>query len=337
MYTKQSKKMLALDILDILRRYTDVDHNLSQKQIEEILRKDYDMVVDRKSIKRNILDLIDIGIDIQCSERTRMVYSQDSGEKEEQTICTGFYLQREIMDCELQFLIDSVQNAEYISGRQRDELVQKLEGLSSMHFRKTARARGIRKERSGNNQLFYSLEIIRDAIANHKMVRFLYKGFRYGASGVVEKFSEHVVTPIDTEICDGEYLLYVENATGDEETYRIDYISEMKAIKTTGVRKYWSRVDSNAATERTVIFRAREDMIPSFVYRFGEDSLRVDETDGGWLQVSVRTSYDRALEYALRNAMDTTIVEPKALRDQVVDRLRHGLGGYIDDSYGRVG
>jgi len=337
MYIKQSKKMLALDILDILRRYTDADHSLSQKQIEEILRKDYDMVVDRKSIKRNILDLIDMGIDIQCSERTRMVYSQDSGEREEQSICTGFYLQREIMDCEIQFLIDSVQNADYISDRQREELVQKLEALSSMHFRKTARVRGIRKERSVNNQLFYSLEIIRDAIANHKMVRFLYKGFQYGATGVTEKFSEHVVTPIDTEICDGRYLLYVENASGDEETYRIDYISEMKVIKTTGVRRYWNRVDPDTAVERTVVFRTCEEMIPSFVDRFGEDSLRVGRSDDGWLQVSVRTNYDRALDFAMRNTMDTAIVEPKALRDRVVDRLRHGLDGYNDDSFGKVG
>ena len=70
-----------------------------------------------------------MGIDIQCSERTRMVYSQDSGEREAQSICTGVYLQREIMDCEIQFLIDSVQNADYISDRQREELVQKLEVL----------------------------------------------------------------------------------------------------------------------------------------------------------------------------------------------------------------
>ena len=31
MYTKQPKKMLTMNILDILKRYTDEDHRLSQK------------------------------------------------------------------------------------------------------------------------------------------------------------------------------------------------------------------------------------------------------------------------------------------------------------------
>ena len=104
-----------------------------------------------------------------------------------------------------------------------------------------------------------------------------------------------------------------------------------------GVRRYWNRVDPDAAVERTVVFRTCEEMIPSFVDRFGEDSLRVGRLDDGWLQVSVRTNYDRALDFAMRNTMDTAIVEPKALRDRVVDRLRHGLDGYNDDSFGKVG
>ena len=336
MYTKQSKKMMALNILEILRKYTDADHCLSQKQIEEILQKDYDMVVDRKSIKRNILDLMDMGLDIQCSERTRMVYCRDSGEMEEQSVCTGFYLQREIMDCEIQFLIDSVLNADYIAAQQKEQLIEKLEGLTSVHFRKASGKHKACKYGTVKNQLFYSLGIIREAIANHKMIRFLYKGYRVSSNGVQVSFSEHVVTPIDTEICDGQYLLYCENASGKEETYRIDYITEMRTIKTSGVRKYWDRVNHFEA-DRTVVFRAHEDMIPSFVDSFGERALRFGRMDDEWIQVVVRTSDDRALEFALRNAMDTTILEPKALRDRAVDALRHGLDGYIDSSYGRVG
>ena len=37
MYTKQPKKMLIINILDILKKYTDEDHRLSQKEISDIL------------------------------------------------------------------------------------------------------------------------------------------------------------------------------------------------------------------------------------------------------------------------------------------------------------
>ena len=48
MYVKQPKKLLILNILDILRKYTDEDHRLSQKEIAEILKNEYDMKADRK-------------------------------------------------------------------------------------------------------------------------------------------------------------------------------------------------------------------------------------------------------------------------------------------------
>ena len=50
MYTKQPKKMLTMNILDILKRYTDEDHRLSQKEIMDILEREYDMKVERKAV-----------------------------------------------------------------------------------------------------------------------------------------------------------------------------------------------------------------------------------------------------------------------------------------------
>ena len=55
MYIKQSKKMLIMNILDILKRYTDENHRLSQKEIMDILEREYEMKVERKAIKRNLL------------------------------------------------------------------------------------------------------------------------------------------------------------------------------------------------------------------------------------------------------------------------------------------
>lgn len=51
--------MIIINILDILKRYTDENHKLSQKQIAEILKNEYNTTVERKTIKRNIMNLID--------------------------------------------------------------------------------------------------------------------------------------------------------------------------------------------------------------------------------------------------------------------------------------
>ena len=58
MYGRQPKKLLIMNILDILRRYSDEDHLLSQREIGELLRNRYGMTADRKAIKRNLMDLV---------------------------------------------------------------------------------------------------------------------------------------------------------------------------------------------------------------------------------------------------------------------------------------
>ena len=73
MYAKQPKKMIAFNILDILRKYSDEEHRLSQRDIAEILENEYSMTVDRKAIKRNLMNLLEFGYELEYSETVRMV------------------------------------------------------------------------------------------------------------------------------------------------------------------------------------------------------------------------------------------------------------------------
>lgn len=76
--TDKPKKLLILDILDILHRYTDENHRLTQKQIADILKEEYNMSADRKAIRRNIMNLIDAGNHIEYTEKFRKMPLQDN-------------------------------------------------------------------------------------------------------------------------------------------------------------------------------------------------------------------------------------------------------------------
>ena len=52
MFAKSPKKLIIMNILDILKRYTDENHRLSQKEIQDILEREYDMTVERKAVIR---------------------------------------------------------------------------------------------------------------------------------------------------------------------------------------------------------------------------------------------------------------------------------------------
>lgn len=70
-YPTSGKKMLNICILDILKKYTDCDHTMDQKDIIAKLKEDYDITVDRKSVKANLNCLVDYGYDIEYTETER--------------------------------------------------------------------------------------------------------------------------------------------------------------------------------------------------------------------------------------------------------------------------
>ena len=133
MYAKPPKKLLIMNILDILRKYTDENHRLSQNDILEILEREYQMKTERKAVKRNLMDLIEFGYDIEYSDSLRMIKGR-SGELEESHILTDFYLNHEFTDSELRLLVDSVMFSTHISREQSQRLVKKLKGLSNIYW-----------------------------------------------------------------------------------------------------------------------------------------------------------------------------------------------------------
>lgn len=92
----QPKKMIILDILEILKKHTDEDHKLSQQQIQELMEKEYGMKVDRKTVRRNLSKLIEFGFPVKYRGSE---YESDAitrnGRNGEETILTDWYYAHE--------------------------------------------------------------------------------------------------------------------------------------------------------------------------------------------------------------------------------------------------
>ena len=56
-----NEKILLLDLLQILKKYTDESHRLAQHEIIQILNRDYDTFPKRKTVKNNIEKLLRYG------------------------------------------------------------------------------------------------------------------------------------------------------------------------------------------------------------------------------------------------------------------------------------
>lgn len=174
MFAKSPKKLIIMNILDILKRYTDENHRLSQKEIRNILEREYDMTVERKAVKRNLMNLIEFGYNINYSESVRIFKDKD-GKEQENVILSDFYLEREFTDSELRLLIDSVLFSNHIPYKQDKELVDKLASLSNIYFKKRVNhiAR-MPEDKTDNKQLFYNVELLDEAIDKRSKVCFHY-------------------------------------------------------------------------------------------------------------------------------------------------------------------
>ena len=170
------KKMINIYILDILRKHSNADHPLSQAQIASLLKKEYNISVDRKAIKRNIDDLIDANYDITYNAAiSRRILNPKTGAYEESRLSTDFYYIHPFLDGELRLLIDGVLASPYIHASHRKELIARLEQLTSKHFRsRMGYIKTISDTEKQKLDIFTNIERLDEALSLRKKVRFQY-------------------------------------------------------------------------------------------------------------------------------------------------------------------
>ena len=346
MYAKQPKKLLILNILDILWKDSDQDHRLTQREIGEILRTRYGMAADRKAIKRNLMDLVEFGFDIEYREVPR----GGAGEEEENTILTDFYLVRPFTEGELRLLIDGLLFSRHLPHRQCRELVEKLEGLSSRYFR--SRVRHITRmpgEQEDNQQLFLNIELLDEAIEKRQKAAFHY--LEYGTDKKVHyrtrsdgSVREYVVSPYQMAARDGNYYLVCRReGYGGLANYRLDRICDLKVLEETA-QPFTSPEESGgqpldlAAYMREHIYmyaggscRAKlwvsRPLISSVIDLFGKDVVFSRE-DAEGVVVSVYANEMSIEQFAKSYAPNTAVLEPPELRKKVGDMLRRTAALY---------
>jgi len=348
MKSAKPKKLLIMNILDILRRYTDAEHRLSQKDIVEILKTEYDMVADRKSIKRNIQSLIEFGYDINFSESLRMIPNKD-GELEESYILSDFYLERDFSDSELRLLIDGLLFSKHIPYSQCKELVGKLEGLSNQYFKSRVRYIKTLPDNSPNNrQLFYTIEILDEAISKGKQVSFIYTHFETDKKQHPNvddngNIKEYIINPYQIAATNGRYYLICNYDKYDNvSNYRLDRITNIKLLdspakpqnKVKGLENGFNLPKHMAehlymfsGGSIPVTFVAKKYLLNDLLDWFGNDISFTDENE---TEVTVRVNVNEQAmrRWAMQYALHIKILSPVSLVEQIKEDLTAALKNY---------
>jgi len=349
MYAAQSKKLLILDILSILKQYSDEEHRLSQKEILQLLKREYGMTADRKAVKRNLMDLMEFGFEIEYSETNRMVKNHKTGGWEETVVQTDYYLVRDFSDSELRLLIDSLLFAKHIPHHQRQALIEKLEKLSSRYFKSRVKhIYTLPDNTPQNKQLFYTIEVLDKAISAGRQVSFTYNSYstdkklhpRKNAEGEIRNY---IVNPYQIAATNGRYYLICNYDKYDNVgNYRLDRITNIEMLSTPvkpmervqglehgfDLPKHMAEhIYMFAGPSETVTFRVSKTMLNDVIDWFGQEVEFSQETEQE-VVARVYVNLQAMRRWALQYAVKVTVLSPKSLVEEVRQDLLAAMGHY---------
>ena len=345
MYAVQQKKVIILAILEILNKHTDSEHRLSAKNIMDMLAAEYGLDVDRKAVKRNLMDLIDFGYDIEYSEKKRT-----GKQGVEANIYTDWYIIHKFDNSELRLLIDSLLFSKHIPYSQCKDLIDKLKSLTSSHFEASVKhVHNLPENGPANKALFSVIDLLDDAIQRKKQVVFNYTEYTADkarriktdkAGGVVE----YIINPYQMVTANGRYYLICNHDRHvDLAHYRVDRIENLRVLekgKAKPLREVKGAENGLNLPQHMaehiymysgegvrVTFRANRSVITDIVDWFGLD-FSVKEIDGETIEIIVKVNEQAMYNWAMQYGSRVEVLKPKSLRDSLAKTAAEMAGKY---------
>ena len=324
MNSLEPKKLALIRIYQILQRYSDEKHPMTQEKIAEFLKREYGLEIERKAIGRNISLLKEAGVEIETKREG------------------SWLVTREFEDSEIHLLIDGVLSSRHISAKHSKDLIEKLCGLSNKYFR--AHVKNIYSvnewNKTDNQSLFYNIEQIDEAIEKGYKIEFDYN--KYGTDKKLHRTKTHNASPYQLILHNqGYYLMALNEQWGNMAYYRVDHITNMKVLEEritplNEVEGYEKGIDYSMFSSalpymytdkiERITFYADETIVDQIVDWFGKNA-KIEKCENK-LKVTVKAS-SMAMEYwAMQYLNYVEVVSPSELRDKIKENLENAIKKY---------
>ncbi len=328
----QNQKSKLLHLARMLDRQTDLQHPMSLQDMMAGLQANGVDVRDRKSLYDDLETLRLCGMDIEMLRRGREV---------------GYYVASRPFELpELKLLVDAVQSSRFITKRKTDQLIGKLENLTSVH-----QGRQLQRQvyvtgrvKSMNESIYYTVDALHEAIEQHRQIRFHYFEWALGRGRQrVEKRLRrgggwYQVSPWSL-IWDNEnyYLLAFDGDSQSLRHYRVDKMQDL-ALCAEKSREPEAGFDPAAyatglfgmyhGEQETVKLRFENSLIGVVADRFGREVfLSLDGDDHFIVTAHVAVS-PQFLAWVLGFGRQAEILSPQPVRQQFLTLLRETEANY---------
>ena len=273
-------KVRLLRIRELLQQ-TDEEHPLSTAEIERALRERWGIESYRITIQNDLASLIAADCPIETIRSTQNRY----------------YLSERLFELpELKLLIDAVASSKFITANKSRVLTEKLATLASDREANELKRNISISDRvkAGNEQIYYIMDALNDAINRQRKVRFFYFEYDSGRRRRLKNDGEPYVFSPYTLTWNGDYYYVVgwSDKHGKLATFRVDRIfSTPEVLTERAVPRPKDYTIGDFAEKafrlfdggRTVVeLRCEDGMMNTVLDHFGNGAETVPEPDGGF-------------------------------------------------------
>lgn len=216
-----NQKLKILYLMQILLNETDEDHSLTITDLISRLT-DYNINVERKTIYADIEALRQYGLDIKMQKSKTFGYSIAS---------------RTFELPELKLLVDAVQASKFITAKKSNELIKKLESLTSKYEATQLQRQVVvtNRTKTMNESIYYNIDAIHQAMAAGKKICFQYFDYTVDKEKKFRKNGAfYVESPVTLSWDDENYYLIAYSAKYQGFThYRVDKMYSIRLSEET--------------------------------------------------------------------------------------------------------
>lgn len=319
------QKLKLMYLAKILLEQTDEEHTITVPGMIAALSR-YGISAERKSIYDDLQYLEMFGLDI-CSRKTKT---------------TDYYIgSRDFELPELKLLVDSVQASKFITHKKSMELISKIEKLTSRENAKKLQRQVFitNRVKTLNEQIYYNVDRIHDAIAANKQITFKYFTLNVEKQRVYRKNGElYTESPVSLTWDDENYyLITYKEKYKSYAHYRVD---KMEGIQLTDDERVLppQSFDLSGYTKATfgmfggeetdISIRFHNDLASVVFDRFGTDIPIISRNDDSFV-CRVRAAVSpHFLSWLVTFGNKAKILSPQHVADELCAQVKSVMENY---------
>ncbi len=328
-----NQKLKLLYLMKIFLEQTDDNHAMTTPELIAELEK-YDITAERKSIYSDIDALREYGLDIIKNKEGKDTYYRVGD--------------REFQLPELKLLVDAVQSSKFITEKKSNELIKKIESLTSRYEAKDLQHQVyvLGRVKTSNEKIYYSVDTIHEAIRKNVKVRFQYFQWSVDKQQVLRRDGAfYCISPWALTWDDENYyMIGFDSQVNKIKHYRVDKMKNLSLVEGErregqehfgkfNMARYAKQVFSMFGGElQRVSLEFENNLAGAVIDRFGHDII-ITKKDDNHFAVSVEVEVSpQFLAWVIALGAGAKVVAPERVVAQMRAEAKRLMEMYNDES-----